>query len=164
MITFFKQISRVAETGSAWLLAAITIIVALQVLFRYVLGVIAPWTEELARYTSIWMVYTGVIVATVRADHIKVTVLIDRFGPCLQLASEILAVIIGLFVSIIVFIGGIRLINLSWHRMAVTIPVSVAVLYLPLVLFSMLSLLALSARVIEILSGGLEAKGKFRWK
>ncbi len=164
MITILKRIGRVAETGSAWLLAAVTIIVALQVLFRYVLGVIAPWTEELARYTSIWMVYAGVIVATVRADHIRVTVLIDRFGSGGQLAVEILAVIVGLFVSGIVFVGSIRLIDLSWRQMAVTIPVSVAFLYVPLVLFSLLSFLALSARAIEMVKDGLEAKGKFRWK
>jgi TRAP-type C4-dicarboxylate transport system permease small subunit len=148
-----QRVGRFAETFAGWLLAAITIIVALQVLFRYVLRVIAPWTEELARYTSIWMVYAGTVVAAVRRDHIKVTVLVDRFGPGAGLLAEILAVAVGLFVSVIVFVGSIRLILNNWRQMAVTIPISVAALYVPLTLFSVFSFAALCGRAIGIGKG-----------
>lgn len=149
----FRRIARFTETLAGWLLAAIAIIVFLQVLFRYVLRVIAPWTEELARYTSIWMVYTGTVVAAVRRDHIKVTVLVDRFGPGARFLAEILAVAVGLFVSVIVFVGSIRLILNNWRQMAVTIPVSVAALYVPLTLFAVFSFATLCSRAVGIGKG-----------
>jgi TRAP-type C4-dicarboxylate transport system permease small subunit len=154
-VAVLQRIGRIAETFSGWLLVAISVIVALQVLFRYVLHVIAPWTEEMARYISIWMVYSGTIVATVRKDHIKVSVLVNRFPQGPRLASEILAVVVGTFVSIIVFVGSIRLILHNWRQLAVTFPVSVAVLYVPLTLFALLSIVALCARVIEMGKGKL---------
>lgn len=149
-----SRIGKFAETLAGWLLAAIAVIVALQVLFRYVLHVIAPWTEEMARYVSIWMVYTGTVVATVRKDHIKVTVLINRFPPRVRMGAEILAVVVGLFVSVIVFVGSIRLIQNNWRQLAVTFPVSVAVLYVPLTIFAVLSFAALCVRVVEMVKGG----------
>jgi TRAP-type C4-dicarboxylate transport system permease small subunit len=153
-VAVLSRIGKFAETLAGWLLAAIAVIVALQVLFRYVLHVIAPWTEEMARYVSIWMVYTGTVVATVRKDHIKVTVLINRFPPRVRMGAEILAVVVGLFVSVIVFVGSIRLIQNNWRQLAVTFPVSVAVLYVPLTIFAVLSFAALCVRVVEMVKGG----------
>ncbi|WP_158084389.1 TRAP transporter small permease [Marispirochaeta aestuarii] len=153
MSSLLEKIGKVGEVLAAWLLAAVTVIVALQVLFRYVLGIIAPWTEELARYTAVWMVYLGIIVATVRKDHIKVTVLVNRFPAAGRISAEFLAIFVAFFVSLIVFIGSIRLIANNWQQMAVTIPVSVTVLYIPLIIFSSLSMLVLIGRTVEIVKG-----------
>lgn len=147
------RITRFAEVASAWLLAAVASVVLVEVLFRYVLHLAAPWTGELARYLSVWMVYVGTVVATIRKDHIKLTVLVDRLGARGRTAVEVLAVIVGMLVSVIVFFGSIQLIINNWRQTAVTIPVSVAVLYAPLTVFSVVSFAALCERVIEIARG-----------
>jgi len=57
-----------------WLMTAIfggmTIIIFLQVIFRYVLKQSLPWSEELARYMFIWITFVGGMVAARRGQHI----------------------------------------------------------------------------------------------
>ncbi len=158
MRNFMDRMGKAAETASSYLLFAIAVVVALQVMFRYVFRVIAPWTEELSRYLAIWMVYAGTIVATIRSDHICVTLLVDKFSPKVKSWTEVLFIFLGLVVSIIVLLGSLHLIRNNFRQMAVTIPISVAVLYVPITIFSAISLLSLSFRLFELVKGGI------RWK
>jgi TRAP-type C4-dicarboxylate transport system permease small subunit len=52
------------------LLAAITAVVLLQVIVRFVLtslgiNIAAPWTEEMARYLLVWLIFLGFVVTGV---------------------------------------------------------------------------------------------------
>lgn len=51
----------------------------LQVLFRFVLKVAAPWTEEFARMGYIWMVFLMLPVLESRNEQLKVTYFFDKF-------------------------------------------------------------------------------------
>lgn len=158
MVSLFNRLTKLSESMSGWLLGVITIVVTLQVLFRYVLGIIAPWTEELARYVAIWMVYAGALAATFRSDHIRVTVLFSHLSAVSRTVVEVFASIVAISVCIIVFFGSIGLICGNWQQSAVTIPVSVVVLYIPLTIFSLLSVFSL---ITEIVTHAKERKG---WK
>jgi TRAP-type C4-dicarboxylate transport system permease small subunit len=53
--------------GVGLLLAAITVVVLLQVVVRFVLtnlgvNIAAPWTEEMARYLLVWLIFLGAAV------------------------------------------------------------------------------------------------------
>ena len=62
------------------LLAAVTVAVTLlQVVFRYVLGSSLSWSEELARYLFIWVIFLGVASAARRGQHMAVEAL-PRFS------------------------------------------------------------------------------------
>jgi len=68
-----------------WLLVvigiAMSIVIFLQVIFRFVIYVPFPWSEEMARYLMIWMGMLGSVVAMRKGRHIGVTVMIDRLSP-----------------------------------------------------------------------------------
>ncbi len=53
----------------------LSIVTVLQVLFRYVFKVSAPWTDELGRYFMIWMVFIGAGWATHAENHISINVI-----------------------------------------------------------------------------------------
>ena len=59
------------EGLSAILLAAATIIIALQIVFRMV-GAPLAWTEELARYLFVWLIYISCSYAVRMRAHIQV--------------------------------------------------------------------------------------------
>lgn len=52
----------------------------LQVIFRFVLNFSLSWTEELARYTFIYMVYFAVAMAAQQGTHVRVEI-IDEIVP-----------------------------------------------------------------------------------
>ena len=58
--------------------AAMTIIILLQVFFRFVVYAPFPWSEECARYMMIWMGMLGAVVALRKGRHIGVRVLVER--------------------------------------------------------------------------------------
>ena len=66
------------EQATAVLLAAIALIVALEVVSRYILNVSLAWSEEIARHLFIWASFLGAGVALKRGAHIGVDSLVTR--------------------------------------------------------------------------------------
>ena len=116
------------------------VVVFLQVLFRYVLGMAVPWTEEAARYLNIWMVFLGGAVAVAWDAHLKVTFFLDRLGGAVRVAVELFIVALCFGFNLIILVGSIRLIELNWNQLATTFPVSVGVLYLSVACYAALAL------------------------
>ncbi len=46
---------------------------ALQIFFRYVVGKSLPWTEEVSRYSFVFLVYFATILSAKNKTHIRVT-------------------------------------------------------------------------------------------
>lgn len=61
------------------LLAAMTLVVALSVFYRYVLVKPIYWAEEFSRYAMIWFAMFGAMVALRDNSHVGVSVVIDLF-------------------------------------------------------------------------------------
>jgi TRAP-type C4-dicarboxylate transport system permease small subunit len=77
------------------LMTALVVDVFLGVWSRYVLHATFQWYDEVARLCFVWMVFLGAAVAVRRGAHFRLHLLIDRFGPGLRRATELL---VGLFV------------------------------------------------------------------
>ncbi len=54
------------------LLSTLTVVLAIQVFFRYVMGASLSWSEELARYMFVWLVYLGIPYGSKIMRHIKI--------------------------------------------------------------------------------------------
>ncbi|AOM81534.1 TRAP transporter small permease [Salisediminibacterium beveridgei] len=80
--------------------------IATQVFMRFVLGSSLAWSEELARYCFIWLVYIGISYGVKKQRHIKVDVTLLLFKNkgkiVLQMISNILFL---LFALVIVYYG-----------------------------------------------------------
>jgi TRAP-type C4-dicarboxylate transport system permease small subunit len=57
------------------------LIIAAQVVFRYVFNNSLTWSEELSRYVFSWMVFVGAALAVKSESHIKITFFIERLPP-----------------------------------------------------------------------------------
>ncbi|MDR1932552.1 MAG: TRAP transporter small permease [Spirochaetales bacterium] len=58
---------------AACLLFSLTILLAVQIFMRFVLGTGLSWSEELSRYMFVWSIYFGCILAAKEDKHIRVT-------------------------------------------------------------------------------------------
>ena len=87
-------------------LSAMSIIIALQVLMRYVFQASLSWSEEVARYLFIWLIYVGISYGVKKNAHVAVTaldlVLSDKVKHLMKVLS---AVIFLVFSTIVVFYG-----------------------------------------------------------
>lgn len=73
---FFKKIldrvNALVEYAVCALLVVMVVVVFLQVIFRFIIRSSLPWSEELARYVMVWIVFLGASIGVKRKSHIGV--------------------------------------------------------------------------------------------
>lgn len=64
---------------SVVLMSLMTIIIFIQVIMRYVMKNSLSWSEELARYLFIWLIYIGISYGAKKMQHIKIEASLKLF-------------------------------------------------------------------------------------
>jgi TRAP-type C4-dicarboxylate transport system permease small subunit len=72
--------------------AVMTVQIGLRLLFNAPLS----WPEEVVRYSFVWIVYLGSVVAVTHDTHIRVMVAVEPYGPRVRYASDILSWLLNL--------------------------------------------------------------------
>jgi len=88
---------------AACLLAAAVTMMTMQVLLRTLFAAPFAWVEEVSRYAFVWCVYLGSIIALAHGTHIRVLVLVERFGERGQRFSDAITWIVNLVVFAYLF-------------------------------------------------------------
>lgn len=94
------------EWACGLLMTAITVLVFLQVITRYVLEYPLDWPEELARILFVWVALLGAVLALRRAAHFSIGAVTDLLPARLQrgLAAVLQAVLLG-FLVLVAWLG-----------------------------------------------------------
>ncbi len=71
-------------TLSVALVSLMTVILAIQVFMRYVMGASLYWSEELARYMFIWLIYLSISYGSHQMRHIKLDAALGLFPAPLR--------------------------------------------------------------------------------
>jgi TRAP-type C4-dicarboxylate transport system permease small subunit len=78
LTTFGRWIISFMEAFNLILFVLLLLLAVTQVLFRYMLMIPLPWTEELARFTLVWVTFLGAASVTRRKLHIAVDYFIAK--------------------------------------------------------------------------------------
>jgi TRAP-type C4-dicarboxylate transport system permease small subunit len=103
---------RILLLAASIIFCVVAFLVILQVFTRYVtvyIGVSFPWTEEVARYLLIVVVFLGSAVASRKKEHIVITTLVERFSPKAKLILDFISTFLILGFLTIAIIGTTRL-------------------------------------------------------
>lgn len=120
-----------------FLLSAITVaVVFLQVFMRYVMGSSLSWSEELARYSSIWLIYIGISYGVKKNRHIKVDAFVslikDKRGKLvISIISNLLFLVFAIFVVFRGYIVFKKLLEFGQTSPALQIPMAFVYLAAP---------------------------------
>ncbi|MEW5867522.1 MAG: TRAP transporter small permease subunit [Bacillota bacterium] len=124
-------VSRVCEGFGVALLCALFLLVFLQVIFRYVLKISVPWTEEIARVTAIWLTFIGAAVVQAARAQIASTYFAERLPERLRLALGVITSLVSLIFLYFALRGSINMARVSWIIGMGSVPwLSTAWLYL----------------------------------
>ncbi|WMI81284.1 TRAP transporter small permease [Anaerotignum sp. MB30-C6] len=86
------------------LMFLMSIIIFIQVIMRYAFQNSLVWSEELARYMFVWLVYFAVSYTARREKHIRIDAAINiypkKLRPFIELLSEIIVLAFSLFIAI----------------------------------------------------------------
>lgn len=109
------HIDRLARAIGIALVAAIVCILAAQIFFRYALNSSLTWSEEVATWSMVWIVYIGSAAIMRRWEHVN----IPMFIRWLPLGARIPAIVLAKLVTLatVAFIAwqGIRMVQGGFH-------------------------------------------------
>ncbi|MFH2113687.1 MAG: TRAP transporter small permease [Spirochaetota bacterium] len=116
-----ERLTQALEWLSTGIMVAILVMVSLQIVFRDLFKVSAPWTEEGARYLLVAMVFSGSAVVFQRNGHTKLSIL-HRVGPGTSFFLDVFGDLVVLACSVVFFIGSVTMVRMNWQIPSITIP------------------------------------------
>jgi TRAP-type C4-dicarboxylate transport system permease small subunit len=106
-----------------------TILILLQIFFRFVYYVPFPWSEECARYLMIWMGMLGSVVALQKGRHIGVTVLVEKIPDYLRRGTTLLVRLVSIGFLSVLFQQGIGFALFNLNQLSPAMEISMLIPY-----------------------------------
>lgn len=149
-------LERIEEAVLVLVLTSMVAAIGAQVLARYVFNVPFSWTEELARFLFMWLVFLGASQALRRHEHIAVGLLVDRLP--LRLRQLVIVLLNGLIASflVVVVLQGWKVVGVVAPLKSIALKVTMAVFYLPLVVGSAIMLVRILVQTVNVIRHGPE--------
>lgn len=139
------------------LLSSTVILIAFQVFMRYVMENSLSWTEELARFLFIWMVYIGISYGVKERRHIRVDAALHLLSKKGQKLIRIFADVLFMVFCILIIKQGI-LVAMGLYNFGQTSPA----LSIPMAYVYLASPMGLSLTVIRLLQNIIAMAGELK--
>jgi TRAP-type C4-dicarboxylate transport system permease small subunit len=143
---------RACAIFASLILVALLITVLLGVITRAVDDPLV-WTDELSRTLMVWLAGFGWIIGTRKRGHVRIRFFQDLLPTRLRHAAEA-AIQLGMAgLGLIVFCSGFGLVARNRELEALTLPISAAWLYVPLIPAGLVTALQAAAELRAALAG-----------
>ncbi|MEQ9241074.1 TRAP transporter small permease [Roseovarius indicus] len=142
LLSFVSRFELILANAS---LAALVLVLAAQIFFRYVLHIGLSWSEEISRFVFVWFVYISASLAAQRGSHIRVT-LFARLLPVPDRFVFLLADLVWVVFNAFVVAAGVMLVTRTLKY-----PVYSTSLFIPLAYIYLVIPLAHALMILRIL-------------
>lgn len=129
-----KYLNSVVTSLTGLMLAFMTIMVLLQVLYRYVLKMPFPESQELAVYAMVYVVTFGSSIAVFNGTHVAVTFIAEKCPPTLKYVLRVVVcvVMIAFFALLVKYGYDLSVRSMMQKGTATGIPVGYVVASIPI--------------------------------
>jgi C4-dicarboxylate transporter DctM subunit len=150
MASFGKLFAKIVDWFAALAVVVMTLLVFFQVVNRYYIGWIVPWTEEVSRILFIWTTFVGAYIALKANSHISVETFFKRFSPKNQeKISNILIFLVFYFLGYLFWLS-LKVIPATFGVTTPVLEISYLYIHLSLPIFTGLMLLYLIGRIFQM--------------
>ena len=134
MLTLEKIVDRVVAGITGSLVGLVTILIFVQVIFRYVLQDSLSWSEELAKYMMVWIVFLSSGYVLSKGGHANIDFIINIVPPRWRRLLEQGTSCLLLFFSVLLIRHGLVLMEYGslQKSSALQIPMSYVYLAIPI--------------------------------
>lgn len=147
---FEKQLVRVEEFLCSTLLFAMILVTLWGVFERFVLHIGMGWTDEVARYISIYCVFIGASLGVYKSAHIGVDVIVRILPSSMNKTMSIIAgVLSGIFCGAIAWTGFSFFLRLyATHQVSTALRIPICWVFLAIPIGCFLMMLHYIVRII----------------
>mgnify|MGYP003589557172 FL=1 len=120
----YRAIEQLMRWTTIVLLVMMVVIVFSNVVSRYYLHASLAWSEEVARFMLVWLVFIGSFLAYIHDEHLGLDILVAKMPPTMRKAVGFCTNMMILFALYAVMEGGYLLMrdNFDWLSSAAEIP------------------------------------------
>ena len=112
------------------LMSALVIVTFLQVVNRFVFKYPLGWTEEIARFLSVWMCLMGAAYCVRENSHIEIDIVFQKFGQKMKRILSTSISIVFLTFCLIVFWEGVSILNVIKIQKAAASQINLVFVYI----------------------------------
>jgi|LSQX01.1.fsa_nt_gb TRAP-type C4-dicarboxylate transport system permease small subunit len=121
---------RIAKFAAITAFIVMVISSSLQIIFRFVLNIPLPWSEELSRFAFVWSTTLGISIFMRGRKHSSVDILETILPPKYKKVLLALTDILCELFFIVMIIGGIRMVNVTMNQISPALSVPMGTMYL----------------------------------
>jgi len=150
-------LDRVSNVLNQWtkylagvLIAAMTILVFLQVLCRYLLKAPLDWSEELSTFTFVWMSLLGASIGLRNNEHPRLDLFFNFFSQRMKKIVTLFCNLAILFMLIVLFIYGLKLTTSMKSQLTAALRYSVSFVYIVLPISSAIMFIHLAIQTVRV--------------
>ena len=103
-----RFLGAVSDHMVGWLLVISVLLNVAQVFTRYAMNAPLFWTEEMVRYTTVWMTFVGAAAASLYGDHMDMNLFLDVKNARFQAWHQAFLQLIVLGFSVLIIWQGTR--------------------------------------------------------
>ena len=154
-----RTATRVLETLTLIGISVVSATVVVEVILRYGFGSSLIVTEELTRYTMVWVAFLGGVVALRDGAHVATGGIGDRFGPMVGRAASLLADGLALLFLLTLAWASVQTLPNQRDQYTTTLEISIFWFYLAIPVGAVLMALVIVGRrlgVVEAQRSGIE--------
>lgn len=126
-----RWMNRFAEILSIGSMGVLVCLVTWQVITRFVLNNPSTYTEQLARYTFVWVVLINAAYVFGKREHMNISYLVGKMPASAGLICNVITELCTLaFMLLVMVAGGIAAVNIGMSQMDAALPARMGVFYL----------------------------------
>ena len=134
-------------------MAIMMLLVLQQVLFRYVLKIPSPATQEIAIYCMVYVAMLGSVLAIRHKTHVAVNFVVDRLPPRFASAVRIISYLIVIAFFVILFWQGCKLTQRATFQHSTTTGITVAYIMVSIPISAVLSIIFTLEHLVHEIRG-----------
>ena len=155
-----RQLNQAMKFLSGFLIAAMTILVFLQVIFRYLLDAPIDWSEEMASFAFVWMALLGASVGLKDDEHPRLDIFYQVFPDWAKNFCNLTISLAILFMLVVLFIFGIKLTLAMQMQRTAALGYSISYVYAVLPLSAIIMFTHVFVKTILLISDPKAEEGK----
>jgi len=130
---WLKRLEHLSALSAGALLVVNVSDILLGIFCRYVLGSSIIWTEEVARFSLVWLVFMAAAGACCRGDHMVIDFVVPRFPVPLRKAVIAFRIVLTIFIlGLMTYLGSVNAVRMwNMRTMALGIPKTIPLLSVP---------------------------------
>ena len=112
----------------------VVILGILQVLFRFVLKISVPWTEEMMRALFIYIVFFGLILVERENGEVRTTMLIEKLPYKAYHVWESIVAVLSILFNVLVLVGCFQAMKVTNTTLSALPQISMRMFFYPMVI------------------------------